>query len=62
MATRLAMDEREAANRPARDHLDRTRRRLDDGQQELERQQASVRWLRDPSEDGVESEPTPDQQ
>ena len=56
------MDEREAANRAARDHLDRTRRRLDDGQQELERQQASVRWLRDPSEDGVESEPTPDQQ
>jgi hypothetical protein len=56
------MDAREAANRAARDYIERTRKRLDDGQQELERQQASVRWLRDPFEDGADDDPTPDQQ
>jgi hypothetical protein len=40
------MDAREQANRAAADHVARTRKRLDDGKDEIERQQASVRWLK----------------
>jgi hypothetical protein len=36
------MDEREAANRSIREHLERVRRRLADGQAEIARQRAAV--------------------
>ena len=42
---RLEMDEREAAIRAAADHVERTRKRLDQGKAEIERQQASVSSL-----------------
>ena len=36
------MDEREKTNRAAAEHVARMRKRLEDGQAEIERQQASV--------------------
>lgn len=36
------MDDRERANRSAREHIERLRRRLADGQDEIARQRASV--------------------
>ena len=46
VATPFGMDDREQANRRVADHVARTRKRLDDGKDEIERQQASVRWLK----------------
>ena len=40
------MDEREQANRTVAEHVARMRRRLADGRGEIERQQASIRWLK----------------
>ena len=40
------MDDREQANREAAEHVARTRQRLAAGKDEIERQQASVRWLK----------------
>ncbi len=39
------MDEREAAIRAAADHVERTRKKLDEGKAEIERQQATVSSL-----------------
>ena len=36
------MDEREVANRSIREHLERVRRRLADGQAEIDRQRAAL--------------------
>ena len=46
VATPFGMDDREQANRAVADHVARTRKRLEDGKDEIERQQASIRWLR----------------
>ena len=39
------MDEREAAIRSAADHAERTRKRIDEGKAEIERQQATISSL-----------------
>jgi hypothetical protein len=41
------MDEREAAIRAAADHVERTRRRLQEGRAEIDRQHAEVAQTRD---------------
>ena len=46
VATPFRMDDREQANRLAADHVARTRQRLADGKDEIERLRASVRWLK----------------
>ena len=40
------MDDREQANQDVAEHVARMRRRLAAGKHEIERQQASVRWLK----------------
>ena len=46
VATPFRMDDREQANRNVADWVARTRKRLDDGKNEIARQRESVRWLR----------------
>jgi hypothetical protein len=46
VATPFGMDDREQANQDVAEYVARMRRRLADGKDEIERQQASIRWLK----------------